>query len=275
MLSPEKAARCILRASPYRPQLAIVLGSGFAGVAAAVEPVAQFPSESLPGFASTTVDGHAGRIVVGTLAKVPVIVLSGRCHYYEGHSWARIVFPIRVLACCGVKAVLLTNAAGGIHSKFKTGDFMGLSDHLNFMGGNPLRGRVPPGLSRFVDLTEVYDAALGDLLARAGRQAGVRLHFGVYAAVPGPCYETPAEIRALKRLGADAVGMSTVPEAIVARQCQLRVAGLSCITNRAAGLGQKTLSHSEVLAAAELAKPRATALLSSFVSLWQRESRES
>jgi purine-nucleoside phosphorylase len=194
-------------------------------------------------------------------------LLSGRAHFYEGHPMEVVTFPIRVLAAFGVSALLLTNAAGGIHRRLRPGDFMCLSDHINLMGVNPLRGAPVPGLERFVDLSEVYAPELRRLLAVAARKARARLHSGVYLAVSGPSYETPAEIRAFARLGADAVGMSTVPEAIVARQCGLRVAGLSCITNLAAGRARGALSHSEVLETAARVRQTAAALIEHFVKL--------
>ena len=180
----------------------------------------------------------------------------------------RVTFAVRVLAACGITDLLLTNAAGGINRKFHAGDFMVLTDHINFMGVNPLRGPCPAGLTRFVDLTRAYDTVLGELLHRAGRASGVKLRQGVYLAVSGPSYETPAEIRAFARLGADAVGMSTVPEAIVARQCGLRVAGLSCITNLAAGISPAPLSHEEVLETGERVKTQAATLLKNFAKLY-------
>jgi inosine/guanosine/xanthosine phosphorylase family protein len=179
------------------------------------------------------------------------------------------------LAACGVKAVILTNAAGGINPELRPGDFMCITDHINFMGANPLRGELASPQSWFVDLSRTYDEHLRKLMIRAALEEKVRLSEGVYLAVSGPCYETPAEIRAFARLGADAVGMSTVPEAIVARHCGLRVAGLSCITNPAAGLNSKQITHEEVLAAGEQAKKGATALLSRFLQLFGAEAHGS
>ena len=178
-----------------------------------------------------------------------------------------VTFPMRVLASLGIQSVLLTNAAGGINRRFRAGDFMALTDHINFMGANPLRGTAASDKSRFVDLTKTYDSNLNRLLKKAAPQAEITLHSGVYLAVSGPSYETPAEIRAFARLGADVVGMSTVPEAIVARQCGLAVAAVSCITNLAAGRSRRPLSHADVLAVAEQAKERSAQLLSIFVNL--------
>jgi len=261
----------IQRRSRLRPTLAIVLGSGFNHVLGRLTVGTAIPYAKLPGFPKPTVAGHEGKLVIGKLGGTPVIVLSGRAHYYEGHPMERVTFAVRVLAACGVKDLLLTNAAGGINRKFRAGDFMALTDHINFMGANPLRplrGGHYEKLPRFVDLTQVYDAALAALLAQAARRSKVKLQRGVYLAVSGPSYETPAEIRAFAGLGADAVGMSTVPEAIVARQCGLRVAGLSCITNLAAGISRGALSHAEVLETAAAVKTQAAHLLEIFAKLY-------
>ncbi len=259
------AVRCLRAAGVTPPALALVLGSGFGGVSAAVEAEVILPYGRIPGFVPPRVPGHAGRLVLGRLGGTPVCLLAGRAHYYEGYVPETITFPIRVLARWGVRAVMLTNAAGGIHPRLRPGDFLAIGDHLNFVGVNPLRGAVWPGVERFVDLSAVYDSTLLGALRAAAREAGVRLRTGVYLAVSGPSYETPAEIRAYARLGADAVGMSTVFEAVVARQCGLRVAGLSCITNRAAGLSKRPISHAEVLAVATRIQERATRLLTAFV----------
>ena len=180
----------------------------------------------------------------------------------------RVTFAVRTLAEFGIRDLLLTNAAGGVNRKFRAGDFMALTDHINFMGTNPLRGPCAPGLMRFVDLTDTYDTELRRLLSRAARACGIKLRSGIYLAVCGPSYETPAEVRAFSRLGADAVGMSTVPEAIAARQCGLNVAGISCITNLAAGIAKQKLSHAEVLETAERVKTQAAALLKNFAKLY-------
>ncbi len=265
--NPETAAAIIRKRSPLRPTLAVVLGSGFHSAADGLEVDAEMPYRSLPGFLATGIGGHPGKLLIGKMAGTPVLVLSGRAHYYEGWSMDEVTFPMRVLASLGIQSVLLTNAAGGINRRFRAGDFMALSDHISFMGANPLRGTAASDQSRFVDLTKTYDANLNRLLKKAAQQAKVTLHSGVYLAVSGPSYETPAEIRAFARLGADVVGMSTVPEAIVARQSGLAVAAVSCITNLAAGRSRRTLSHADVLAVAEQVKERSARLLSVFVNL--------
>ena len=261
----------IKKLSRLRPRLALVLGSGFNHLLRELDVDAEIPYARLPGFPKPGVAGHDGKLFIGWLGGTPVVVLSGRAHFYEGHPMERVTFAVRVLAAYGITDLLLTNAAGGLNRKFRAGDFMVLSDHINFMGVNPLRGEAVPGLPRFVDLTQVYDPKLSALLAQAGRACGVRLRRGVYLALSGPTYETPAEVRGCAKLGADAVGMSTVPEAVVARQCGLRVAGLSCITNLAAGRSKTPLSHAEVLETGERVKTQAAALLKHFAKLYGRK----
>jgi purine-nucleoside phosphorylase len=266
--TPQIAAARLKKISPLRPTLAIVLGSGFHHVRSELRVDKKVSYAKIPGFPKPTVSGHAGELYFGHLGKTPVMVLSGRAHFYEGHSMERVTFAVRALAAFGIRDLLLTNAAGGINPDFRRGDFMVLTDHINLMGVNPLRGPAVPNLPRFVDMTEVYDTKLSALLFRAGKSCNLRLQRGVYLAVSGPSYETPAEIRAFARLGADAVGMSTVPEAMVARQCGLNVAAVSCITNAAAGIGKRKLSHAEVLETAGRVKTLAAKLLKHFVGLY-------
>jgi purine-nucleoside phosphorylase len=267
----QSAAARLKQASRLRPTLAIVLGSGFHHVLTELRVEKKIPYANIPGFPKPTVSGHAGELFFGSLGGTPVLVLSGRAHFYEGHPMERVTFAVRTLAAFGIRDLLLTNAAGGLNKKFRAGDFMMLTDHINLMGANPLRGGAIAGLPRFVDLTRTYDAGLGKLLRAAGNECKVRLKAGVYLAVSGPSYETPAEIRAFARLGADAVGMSTVPEAIVARQCGLNVAAVSCITNLAAGIGKGKLSHAEVLETADRVKTQAAALLKTFATFYGRK----
>jgi purine-nucleoside phosphorylase len=251
----------------------VILGTGFSHVLEELDADAEMGYDKLPGFPPVGVSGHGGKVVIGRFAKTPVMVLSGRAHFYEGHSMSLITFPVRVLAAYGVQNLLLTNAAGGINRNFHPGNFMLLTDHINFMGTNPLRGPEQPGRERFVDMTRVYDPSLSRLMRRAARNSGVNLHSGVYLAVCGPSYETPAEIQAFRRLGADAVGMSTVPEAIVARQCGLRVVAVSCITNQAGGGSTRPrLSHDDVLATAFRVRNLATQLLSKFSEFYATAS---
>ena len=262
------AAVRLKKFSKLRPTLAIVLGSGFHHALTELRVDKKISYAKIPGFPKPTVSGHAGELFFGHLGKTPVLVLSGRAHFYEGHEMERVTFATSTLAAFGVTDLLLTNAAGGINKNFHVGDFMALTDHINLMGANPLRGAATPGLPRFVDLTETYDKKLRELLFRAGKISKLKLQRGVYLAVSGPSYETPAEIRAFTALGADAVGMSTVPEAIVARQCGMKVAAVSCITNLAAGIGKEKLSHAEVLETAESVKKSGAALIKNFAELY-------
>jgi purine-nucleoside phosphorylase len=268
MQTPQTAAAQLKKISPLRPALAIVLGSGFHHALTELRVAKKISYAKIPGFPKPTVNGHAGELYFGHLGRTPVIVLSGRAHFYEGHKMERVTFATRTLAAFGIKDLLLTNAAGGIAKNFRAGDFMVLTDHINLMGANPLRGGAISGLQRFVDLTETYDKKLRELLFRAGKISKLKLQSGVYLAVSGPSYETPAEIRAFAKLGADAVGMSTVPEAIVARQCGVRVAAISCITNLAAGIGKENLSHREVLETAERVGKSGARLIKNFAELY-------
>jgi purine-nucleoside phosphorylase len=267
--SPQAAAARLKKISSLRPALAIILGSGFHHALAALDVDKKIACAKIPGFPKPTVSGHAGEIYFGRFGQTPALVLSGRAHFYEGHSMERVTFAVRTLAAFGIRDVLLTNAAGGLNPAFRPGDFMVLTDHINLMGVNPLRGPAIPGLMRFVDLTDTYDVRLRKWLFEAGRAAKIKLRRGVYLAVSGPSYETPAEIRAFARLGADAVGMSTVPEAIAARQYGLRVAAVSCITNPAAGIGPAKLSHTDVLATAERVKKTGARLIGKFAELYR------
>lgn len=267
-LNPEKSAAQIQRLSALRPRLGIVLGSGFNHVLNQFQIEQRIPFQAITGFPTVGVHGHAGELVFATVGGLPILVLNGRAHFYEGHSMEQVAFPVRTLAAFGVSDLLLTNAAGGINRRFRPGDFMLLKDHINLMGVNPLRGAPLSAGSGFVDLTKTYDPELQRLWRRAARRAGVKLHAGVYLAVSGPSYETPAEIATFGRLGADAVGMSTVPEAIVGRHCGLRVTAVSCITNLAAGRNRRAISHEEVLETAERVKGSAATLVGNFVELY-------
>jgi purine-nucleoside phosphorylase len=268
--TPQTAAARLKKVSPLRPKLAIVLGSGFHHVLTELKVAKKISYAKIPGFPKPTVSGHAGELYFGHLGQTPVLVLSGRAHFYEGHPMERVTFAVRTLAAFGITDLLLTNAAGGINGKFRAGDFMVLTDHINLMGANPLRGPAVEGLPRFVDLTEAYDGKLRKLLYQAGKNCNLKLQRGVYLAVSGPSYETPAEIRAFATLGADAVGMSTVPEAIVARQLGLNVAAVSCVTNLAAGISKEKLSHAEVLETAERVKKSGGALIRRFAELYKK-----
>jgi len=235
------------------PHVGIVLGSGLGAAAEAVTDAVVVPYGEIPHFPQSTVEGHSGRIVAGLLGESPVVILQGRVHFYEGYSPQQVTFPMRVLGALGVRAVVLTNAAGGIKEGYRVGQLVALSDHINLMGWNPLTGPNEPrfGLRpgaglRFFDMTEAYSKALRALAHQAASEEGFTLEEGVYLATPGPSFETPAEIRAFRALGATLVGMSTVPETIVARHMGIEVLGISCVTNLAAGLGSTPLSHEEV-----------------------------
>ena len=267
-LESQTAEEMLKNISRLRPKLAIVLGSGFHYVVEDLHVHKKLSYKKIPGFPATTVAGHAGEMFLAELGGTPVLVLSGRAHFYEGHSMEHVTFAVRALTAFGIHDLLLTNAAGGINKDFRAGDFMVLTDHINFMGTNPLRGGA-----NFVDMTQVYHPALNALLFKAAGEHKIKLWEGTYMAVCGPSYETPAEIRAFAALGADAVGMSTVPEAIVARQCGLNVAAISCITNAAAGLGKQKLSHKDVLDTAERVGKTGAALLKTFAKIYGKNRK--
>ena len=229
------------------PRVGVVLGSGLGEFADRVAERTVIEYAGIPHFQTVSVAGHAGRLVLGTVGGMPVAVLQGRYHYYEGHDISDVVFPVRVLGTLGIKSLLLTNAAGGIGRELRPGDLMIIRDHINLMGINPLRGANDERLGpRFPDMSAVYDPGVQEIIAAAQKELGLAARRGVYLALSGPSYETPAEIRMLAALGADAVGMSTVPEAICARHMGVRVAGVSCVTNLAAGISAQPLSHREV-----------------------------
>ena len=252
---------------PFVPELAIVLGSGLGALAEGPEAKAgtSVPFTDLPGFPAPTVAGHGGRLVFCELEGRKVVLQAGRFHFYEGHPMSLVTAPMRLYARLGVRAVLLTNAAGALNPAFGVGELMALSDHINFFGTNPLIGPHQGSGARFPDMTAVYDPAFRATLQSCAKALGQTLREGVYLGLTGPSYETPAEIRAFRTLGADAVGMSTVPEAIVARQEGLRVAGISCLCNMAAGLLPQPLTHQEVLEAGAASADRFGALVRAFV----------
>ena len=231
----------------HTPALALVLGSGLGGLAKQIENATSIPFAEIPGFPTTTVAGHSGALIAGRLAGKWVLALAGRFHMYEGHDAALAAYPARVLRALGASTLFVSNAAGGIRRTFAPGDLMLIRDHVNLMFRNPLVGTLEPGDARFPDMSEPYDAALQQLVRDVAAAEGLPLQEGVYAGLLGPAYETPSEVRMLERLGADAVGMSTVPEVIVARAMGMRVVGVSCITNLACGLSNTPITHAEVL----------------------------
>lgn len=248
------------------PRLGLVLGSGLGGLADSVENATAIAYRDLPGFPVGSVAGHAGRLVLGTLEGTPVVVLQGRAHLYEGIPASDLAVPTRTVRALGAETVVLTNAAGSLNPQAGPGELMALTDHINLMGANPLMGPNDDAIGpRFVGLGDAYDIDLRKAMHLAAQAEGVELHEGVYLAVAGPSFETPAEIRAFKALGADAVGMSTVPEVIVARHCGLKVAAVSAITNLAEGLGVEALSHEHTLQNAEVASEKLQRVLRRFV----------
>ena len=247
------------------PVCGIVLGSGLGGLADRLSGAVRIPFSEVPGFPTATVAGHAGHVLMGRLGGRPVMAMAGRFHMYEGHEAALAAFPVRVMHALGVPVYVASNAAGGVRRTFSPGDLMVISDHINLMFRNPLAGAVEPTDERFPDMSDPYDPALRALLHEAARATGVPLQDGVYGGLLGPTYETPAEVRMLERLGVDAVGMSTVPEVIVARALGMRVAAVSCITNKAAGLSPDLLNHAEVMDVGRGVASRFEALITAFV----------
>jgi purine-nucleoside phosphorylase len=258
----EAAAKFIQKKTKLRPKIALVLGSGLGAFADEFENAVRIPYAKIPDFPRSTAIGHAGQLVVGTVEGVDVVGMQGRVHLYEGYSAQDVAFPIRVFSRMGVKAVVLTNAAGGIKKDFTQGRLVVISDHINLQGANPLTGPNDELFGpRFPDMSTAYDKKFRELLHAEGRLLGIHLGEGVYAALAGPSYETPAEIRYLRSIGADLVGMSTVPEVIAARHSGMRVLGISCVTNAAAGVLDQPLNHNEVLETAERIKGQFIGLL--------------
>jgi purine-nucleoside phosphorylase len=247
------------------PVAAIVLGSGLGGLADRITDAVRVPFHDVPGFPPATVEGHAGALILGTLGEKPVLCLAGRFHLYEAHPAAVAVFPIRLAHALGARTLIVSNAAGGIRRTFTPGTLMRIDDHINLMNRHALVGPSQPGEPRFPDMSAPYDRELGAQLDDTARAMQVRLDVGVYCGLLGPTYETPAEVRMLEKLGADAVGMSTVPEVIMARTLGMRCVGVSLITNAAAGYTANVLNHAEVLDAAKDAAGRFQALIAAFV----------
>lgn len=248
----ERAAKFILTKTKLRPRIAVVLGSGLGGFADELQQATRIPYEEIPNFPVSTAIGHAGRLVIGTLGTVPLAVMQGRVHLYEGYTAEQVVFPIRVLGRMGVRAAVLTNAAGGINTRYSQGALVVVRDHINLQGQNPLVGPNDERFGlRFPDMTRAYWKAYRELARVEARRLRLPIYEGVYAAVLGPSYETPAEIRYLRTIGADLVGMSTVSEVIAAAHIGMRVLAISCVTNMAAGITGEPISHEEVLATGE------------------------
>ncbi len=262
----EAAAHFLQRQVEIPPRVAVVLGSGLGSLAERLVDPLTIPYAEIPHFPTATVYGHRGNLVVGRLGSTPIVAMQGRFHYYEGHDLEEVTFPVRVLRAFGVEILILTAATGGIRADLRPGDLVCLADHLNLIGSNPLRGTNDDRLGpRFPDMSRVYSAELRGFAAEEAVRLGMRLGEGVYACLPGPSYETPAEIRMLRTLGADVVGMSTVPEAIVARHAGLDVLAFALVTNAAAGVTGQAITHDEVIEVGRAAGERLGALIEAVV----------
>jgi purine-nucleoside phosphorylase len=258
----ERAAKFILAKTKLRPRIGLVLGSGLGAFANELAGAARIDYKKIPHFPRSTAIGHAGRMVIGKVGDVPVAAMQGRVHFYEGYAQREVIFPMRVMAQMGIRAVLITNAAGGINLEFKQGCLVVLRDHINLQGTNPLIGSNEERFGvRFPDMTQVYWKSYQDVALQEGKRLGVEMAHGIYAALTGPSYETPAEIRYLRVIGADLVGMSTVPEVIAAAHLGIRVLGISCVTNMAAGILDQPITTEEVLETGERVKADFVALL--------------
>ncbi|WP_028399539.1 purine-nucleoside phosphorylase [Ectobacillus panaciterrae] len=263
----EKAAAYLKQQFSTTPAVGLILGSGLGVLADEIEDAVKVPYQEIPEFPVSTVEGHAGQLVFGTLRGVPVVAMQGRFHYYEGYDMQKVTFPVRVMKALGVEKLIVTNAAGGVNTSFAPGDLMILSDHINFMGTNPLIGPNDSEFGvRFPDMSEAYCKELRSLAKQTAASLNINVQEGVYLAVTGPTYETPAEIRMFRTLGGDAVGMSTVPEVIAARHAGMKVLGISCISNMAAGILDQPLHHGEVIETTERVKANFLSLVKELVS---------
>jgi purine-nucleoside phosphorylase len=261
-LRAERAAKFILGKTKLRPRIALVLGSGLGDFANDFTNAARIPYAKIPNFPQSTAIGHAGRLVIGNVGDIPVAGMQGRVHLYEGYSAKEVAFPIRVFARMGIKAMIVTNAAGGINRNYSQGCLVTIRDHVNLQGVNPLTGPNDERFGlRFPDMTQAYDREFQRFVTEEGKNLALNIHNGVYLAVQGPSYETPAEIYSFRAIGADLVGMSTVPEVIAARHSGIRVLGISCVTNMAAGTTDAPLNQEEVLETAARIKSQFIALL--------------
>lgn len=262
----QEAAQYVQSKIKATPEIGLILGSGLGILAEEITNPIKIPYDEIPGFPESTVEGHAGQLVTGDLEGKQVIAMQGRFHFYEGYSLDLVTLPVRMMKQLGVKNIIVTNAAGGINTDFSAGDLMIIEDQINFMFKNPLTGPNDTELGvRFPDMSQAYSAELRDKAFKVAKELGIELQRGVYASVTGPSYETPAEIRMLRKIGGDAVGMSTVPEVIVAVHSGMKVLGMSCITNMAAGILDQPLSHDEVMETAELVKSNFLSLVKGIV----------
>ncbi|MFB3813176.1 MAG: purine-nucleoside phosphorylase [Terriglobales bacterium] len=262
----EEAARFVLARTPLRPRIALVLGSGLGGLADDLTDAARIPFADIPHYPQPTAEGHAGKLVIGKVGEVAVAAMQGRVHFYEGLPIKDVIFPVRVFGRMGIRAAVLTNAAGGISHKLKQGCLVVIEDHINLQGASPLLGPNDERFgTRFVDMSEAYYEPYREIALREGRRLGIAIFHGVYAALPGPSYETPAEIRFLRIIGADMVGMSTVAEVTAARHMGIKVLAISCVTNMAAGILDKPITHNEVLETGRKVRGQFTELLKAVV----------
>jgi len=265
-----ETAQYLKEKAGFTPEIAVILGSGLGKLADYIEDSVIIPYEEIPHFPRTTVIGHEGKLIFGTIRNRKVVAMKGRFHYYEGNDMDAVVFPVRVFKRMGIENILITNAAGGINTGFKPGDLMLISDHISLFCENPLRGENIDELGpRFPDMTAVYDRALRKIALASAQKLGIDLKEGIYSYCKGPSFESPAEIRALRAMGADAVGMSTVPEVIVARHMGIRILGISCITNMAAGVLDQPLSHEEVMETGKQVEQKFSGLVSDIIENWK------
>jgi purine nucleoside phosphorylase I, inosine and guanosine-specific len=252
------------------PEIAVILGSGLGNLADFIEERQEIPYRDIPGFPVTTVPGHEGKLIFGRLGGKSVAAMKGRFHYYEGHDMSVVVYPVRALGMMGIKNLIVTNAAGGVNTSFRPGDLMLIEDHISLFAENPLRGENIDELGpRFPDMSAAYDRELKKLALECASRTGIELKKGVYCYTKGPSFETPAEIKALRVLGADAVGMSTVPEVIAARHMGMRVLGISCITNMAAGILDQPLTHEEVIETGKKVEQKFSSLVREIIGSWR------
>jgi purine-nucleoside phosphorylase len=271
----QEAIAAIRKQNQTRPRIGLILGSGLGAYADHLADAVTIPFDEIPHFPKARVAGHSGNLILGLAEGVPVAALQGRAHFYQGYTMPEVVFPARVLGCLGIRGLIVTNAAGGIKPDFRPGDLMLITDHINLMGGNPLIGENLDALGpRFPDMSEAYSRAMREAALHAAAERGLSLREGIYVGLAGPSYETPAEIRMCRTLGADAVGMSTVPEVIVASHMGIPVLGISCITNMAAGILPQKLTHKEVIDTTERVREQFISLLQGVIPLIARHSVE-
>jgi purine-nucleoside phosphorylase len=262
----EEAAQFILSKSKYKPQIGLILGSGLGAIADDIQDAEYYNYDELPNFPVSTVEGHAGRLVIGMFQGKQVVAMQGRFHYYEGYAMDQVTFPVRVMKLLGIDTIIVTNAAGAVNTSFKPGDLMIINDHINLSGSNPLIGKnLDTFGTRFPDMSEAYSRELIEKAKKAALELNIDIKEGVYTMFSGPTYETPAEIRMARVLGGDAVGMSTVPEVIVANHSNIKVLGISCLTNMAAGILKQPLSHVEVMETSAMVRDNFIALMTNII----------